>query len=155
MAGRKPKPTRLKIIQGNPGKRALNKNEPQPERRLMRAPSFLSAEAKKEWKYMAAKLHKLGLLTEIDRTALAAYCQWFGRWVEAERILNEKGPLYKTEKGKVQQSPMLFVAHKAAEQMHRYITEFGMTPSSRSRVQVTKNEEPQDEGAEFFGYASR
>ena len=48
MAGRKPKPTRLKIIQGNPGKRPLNKNEPQPERRLMRAPSHLSEEAKKE-----------------------------------------------------------------------------------------------------------
>lgn len=30
MAGRKPKPTAVKKLEGNPGKRKLNKNEPVP-----------------------------------------------------------------------------------------------------------------------------
>jgi len=147
MAGRKPKPTRLKIIQGNPGKRPLNKNEPQPERRLMRAPSHLSEEAKKEWRYMAAKLFKMGLLTELDRPALAAYCQAYGRWVNAEKVLNEKGPLYKTDTGTIRQSPMLWVANKALEQMYKFLTEFGMSPSSRSRVQVVGKKDNKNEFA--------
>ena len=138
MAGRKPKPTALKLIQGNPGKRPINKNEPQPAKRRMKAPAYLSVEAKKEWRYMATKLFKMGLLTEIDRAALAGYCQAYGRWVEAENILNEKGPLYKTENGCILQSPMLCVANRAMDQMYKFLTEFGMSPSSRSRVVVRK-----------------
>ena len=149
MAGRKPKPTALKLIQGNPGKRPINKNEPQPAKRRMKAPAHLSVEAKKEWRYMATKLFKMGLLTEIDRAALAGYCQAYGRWVEAENILNEKGPLYKTENGCILQSPMLCVANRAMDQMYKFLTEFGMSPSSRSRV-VVRKDEPEDLAAEFF-----
>ncbi|MEQ8198694.1 MAG: phage terminase small subunit P27 family, partial [Clostridiaceae bacterium] len=31
--GRKPKPTAIKVLEGNPGKRPLNKNEPKPEKK--------------------------------------------------------------------------------------------------------------------------
>ena len=48
--GRKPKPTALKALEGNPGKRPLNEHEPVPPKATLRCPAWLEAEAKKEWK---------------------------------------------------------------------------------------------------------
>ena len=76
----------------------------------------------------------MGVLTTIDRAALAAYCQAYGRWVEAEEKLKETPSLFKTPSGYVQQSPWLGIANKQLELMGRYMTELGMTPASRSRV---------------------
>jgi phage terminase small subunit len=89
MRGRKPKPTYLKILDGNPGRRPNNPGEPQPPRRAPTCPSHLCPAAKAEWKRLAAQLTVLRILTELDRAALAAYCQAYGRWVEAERKLHE------------------------------------------------------------------
>ena len=73
--GRKPKPTAVKLLEGNPGKRGLNAGEPKPERKAPRCPGWLEAEAKKEWKRMAKQMELLGILTEIDMAAFAGYCQ--------------------------------------------------------------------------------
>ena len=91
MAGRKPLPTNIKLLRGNPGKRPLNEREPEPKAKLPRAPEHLNDEAKREWRRMAHTLYDLGLLTEIDRAALAAYCVAWGRWVEAEKNLQKYG----------------------------------------------------------------
>lgn len=45
--GRKPKPTAVKVLEGNPGKRSLNTAEPKPEKKAPRCPSWLEDEAKK------------------------------------------------------------------------------------------------------------
>ncbi len=75
--GRKPKPTAVKVLEGNPGKRSLNTGEPKPEKKAPRCPAWLEDEAKKEWKRMAKQLEHLGILTEIDMAAFAGYCQAF------------------------------------------------------------------------------
>jgi P27 family predicted phage terminase small subunit len=90
--------------------------------------------AKAEWRRVARTLHAMGVLTTIDRAALAAYCQAYARWVEAEEKLKESPTLYKTPSGYVQQSPWLGIANKQLELMGRYMTELGMTPAARSRV---------------------
>ena len=41
MAGRKPKPTALKKLEGNPGKRKLNTKEPVPEKGMPDCPKWL------------------------------------------------------------------------------------------------------------------
>lgn len=152
MAGRKPLPTHLKVLRGNPGKRPLNDREPQPRRVTPRMPDHLSPEAKKEWRRMAKRLAKLGLLTEIDGAALAAYCTAYGRWVEAERNVQKYGTvMLSPDKGWPVQSPYLSIANKAMEQMHKFLTEFGMTPSSRSRIQVEPPQEAADPFEELFG----
>ncbi|WP_256369831.1 phage terminase small subunit P27 family [Microvirga sp. KLBC 81] len=81
-------------------------------------------------------MHRLGLLTEMDRAALAAYCQAYGRWVEAERKLKETPLLIKLPSGYIQQSPWLAVANKQLELMHKYLAEFGLSPTSRTRVEA-------------------
>ena len=76
----------------------------------------------------------MGVLTKIDRAALAAYCQTYARWREAEDLLVEKGPLYRTQSNNIIQSPLVGIANRALDLMHKYLTEFGLTPSSRTRI---------------------
>jgi P27 family predicted phage terminase small subunit len=137
MRGRKPTPTHLKLLQGDPGKRGFNPAEPNPERCAPTCPSHLCPPAKAEWKRLAAQLAQLRILTELDRAALAAYCQAYGRWVEAERKLCETPMLLKLPSGYVQQNPWLTIANKQMELMHKYLSEFGLSPVSRSRVTLT------------------
>jgi P27 family predicted phage terminase small subunit len=134
MRGRRPKPTAIKELEGNPGKRPLNRREPRPMNAIPTCPSHLSPTAKAEWKRIAGHLHILRIISQLDRAALAAYCQAYGRWAEAEKKLKETAPLIKTPSGYVQQNPWLQVANKQLEIMHKYLSEFGMTPASRSRV---------------------
>ena len=153
MRGRKPKPTKLKLLEGNPGKRPIGR-EPQPPASQPTCPAHLSPTAKAEWKRLAQTLNKIGVLTQVDRAALAAYCQAYGRWVEAEKKLKETPVLLKTPAGYVQQSPWLTVANKQMELMARYMAELGLTPSSRTRlaVQIPTGRKPweSDDAWEFF-----
>ena len=103
---------------------------------LPRCPGHLTAHGAKEWRRVARLLHDMGVLTAIDRAALAAYCQAWGRWVEAEEKLQETPILVRTPSGYVQQSPWISIANKQLELMGRYMVELGMTPSSRRRVSV-------------------
>jgi phage terminase small subunit len=74
--GRRPKPSLLKLVTGNPGKRPVNRAEPKPASGgLPTTPGELADESKIEWRRVAQALHRLGLLTRVDRAALAAYCQ--------------------------------------------------------------------------------
>jgi P27 family predicted phage terminase small subunit len=139
MRGRKPKPTHLKLLDGNPGKRKTNAAEPRPALRAPTCPSHLCPSAKAEWKRLASQLVILRILTDLDRAALAAYCQAYGRWVEAERKLTETPMLLKMPSGYVQQNPWLTIANKQLELMHKYLSEFGLSPVSRSRVSVKPN----------------
>ena len=140
-AGRKPKPTALKIISGNAGKRPLPTNEAFVPSSEPAPPPFLSDDAKVEWGRLVSTLFSAGLISEIDRAVFAAYCQSYVRWAQAERELDklaEKGVLnsilMKTTNGNAIQHVLLWVANKAHADMVRYASEFGMTPSARTRV---------------------
>ena len=76
------------------------------------------------------------MLSGLDRTALAAYCQAYGRWVEAERKLKETPAILKMPSGYLQQNPWLTIANKQLELMARFMVELGLTPSARCRIAV-------------------
>lgn len=141
MRGRKPKPTRLKELAGNPGKRPLNRSEARIPASLPTCPAHLSREAKAEWKRMAQVLYSYGLLTEVDRAALAAYCQVYGRWVKAERMVTKHGMTDWTAHGTLTVSPYIRIARQAMDDLRKLCLEFGLTPSSRSRVTATDMEQ--------------
>ena len=137
--GPRPQPTSLKVIRGNPGKRKLNSSEPQPDKTMPEVPEALSDEASAQWELVAPQLHSMGVLTRIDSTALEMYCVAFGNWRDAQAKIQQFGPLIKSEKtGFFTQSPYMQIANKAFEQMRAMISEFGMTPSSRSRLIADK-----------------
>lgn len=91
MQGRKPKPTALKLLAGNPGKRAINHAEPKPRVVMPKPPEHLSDAEKDKWKSTVRELHPLGLVTAIDKDALAMYCTIYVRWVKAEKMVRDKG----------------------------------------------------------------
>lgn len=143
--GTKPKPTALRRLDGNPGKRGYNPDEPQPPEGMPDCPPHLSGHARDEWDRLCPVLHEMGVVTVVDRAVLAAYCQAWGRWVEAEEKLKETPTLVRTPSGYVQQSPWLGVANRQSEIMGRYMAELGITPASRSRIiaQARKEAEPE------------
>ena len=143
-SGRKPKPTAIKELEGNPGKRSLNKNEPRPKKKAPRCPTWLEPEAKKEWKRLAKQMELLGILTEMDMTAFAGYCQSYARWKEAEEFISKHGTIVKTPSGYWQQVPQVSIAQTNLKLMLRFSEEFGLTPSSRSRIAVAEVTEADD-----------
>lgn len=136
MPGRKKKPSALSIIQGNPGKRPLNDKEPKPKAEAPRCPSILSPDAKKHWRTIVKQLAAAKIMTKLDTDALAIYCEAYARWADANAHLQKFGIVVKTPKGWPMQSPYLSISNKAFEQMKGMLSEFGMTPSSRTKVSV-------------------
>ena len=132
--GRKPKPISLKILEGNPGKRPLPKNEIQPKKKAPRCPSWLEEDAKKEWKRMGKILEGLGLLTDMDMMAFAGYCQAYARWKEAEEFLSKHGSIIKTPNGYLQQVPQVSISQTNLKIMLKFCEQFGLTPSARTRL---------------------
>ena len=132
--GRKPKPTALKVLEGNPGKRRLNDNEPRPEKKAPSCPKWLEPEAKKEWRRLAKKMEMMGVLTEVDMAAFAGYCQAYARWKEAEEFITQHGTIVRTPSGYWQTVPQVSIAQTYLKVMNRFAEQFGLTPASRSRI---------------------
>jgi P27 family predicted phage terminase small subunit len=138
--GRKPTPTALHLLRGNPGKRRRNLREPAPPPVAadLPPPDWLHADAQHEWRRLAPMLGRLGVLTETDVDALAAYCEAWVTWKSATQKLRQFGLVIKTRDGDPPVvSPYVKIAHHAMAQMRSFLVEFGMTPSARARVQVT------------------
>jgi P27 family predicted phage terminase small subunit len=141
MRGRRPKPTRLKVLTGNPGRRPLNVHEPKPEPVVPECPIELGPVARREWDRLAGVLAPLRILTNLDRAALAAYCGAYGMWAEATEAIQKFGTMVKSPSGYPVQSPYVSIANRQAEIMMRIASEFGFTPASRSRISTpTENE---------------
>lgn len=140
--GPAPEPTALKRLRGNPGKRPMNEWEARPAGTMPRCPSHLQGEARAEWRRVARGLHEAGLLTQMDRAALAIYCQAWERWVRAEGQVARHGEVVKTLAGNVMQNPYLSIANRAMKQMRDMARELGMTPSARSQIRVQPLEGP-------------
>ncbi len=142
MAGRRPKPTAIKEMAGNPGKRPLNKREPKPRVAIPSCPKWLTAEARTEYRKMARLLVGVRVLTEADQSALVAYATEYARWVEANRMIAEAGMVLRNNmSGTFYQNPYITVANNALKNMKAFMVEFGLTPASRSKIQAMPEEE--------------
>lgn len=138
--GPPPTPTALKLLRGNPGKRKLNDEEPQPDGRPV-CPSWLLPEAKRKWRNLIPQLRVLGVATKIDGDALAQYCQVWARWKEAEEFIAKHGSVIsiRDDEGVVKyltQVPQVAIARHLLAIMQRLQCEYGMTASARSQLHV-------------------
>ncbi len=156
--GPPPKPSALKLLQGNPGKRPINEREPRPRGGTPRCPDWLDEEAKACWKRLVPELKRMGVLSVIDADALCAYCDTWSRWKRAVLFLQQNGDVYtvKDESGKakyVQQLPQVAMARNLLAALNRYQQEFGLTPAARSRL-VIQEEQAGPGIAEFLGFGT-
>ena len=150
MAGRKPLPTHLKLVKGTARPHRLNKDEPRPSVAQPEAPAHLDERAKAKFVAMAEMLARHGVMTELDAGALARYAVIWCRWIDAEAEIKRRGPVVKTEGGNVIQNPFLAVANKCLLQMAQIENEFGLTPSSRSRIRMAEPAETVDPFEEYL-----
>lgn len=140
MRGRKPLPTAIKQMNGNPGKRPLNLQEPQPDAAIPSAPDHLDDLALVEWERVSTALYEIGILAHVDRAILANYCIAWSRGAQAELQLKNMGLVLQGMEGGYYQNPWLAVCNKAMEQVHKYAAELGMTPSARTRIKANPAE---------------
>jgi P27 family predicted phage terminase small subunit len=129
-----PKPTALKLVAGNPGKKALPKNEPKPKIEAPKPPRHLSTEALAEWERMAPVLVRLGLLSKLDRAPFAMYCQAWARHVEAEEMLAKASALAFTGNGYPIVNPWFTISKQCFDQVRGLLAEFGLSPAARARM---------------------
>jgi len=139
--GRKNTPVELKVLQGTNRADRANNEMPDVKADIPDAPSFLGDDAREEWDQISTELFDLGLLSKIDRAALAAYCQSFDRWAKAERALAEENLISRTSNGNEIQNPLVGIANKAMENMRKFLVEFGMTPATRANVKKIKRQQ--------------
>jgi P27 family predicted phage terminase small subunit len=153
MPGPKPKPTTLKILNGNPGKRRLNRREPKP-RGPAACPAWLSKNAKTEWKRICPELRRLGLLTSVDVASLAAYCSALSdlRW--SEETLLAEGMVFTTEKGFMIAHPAIGVRNAARTAIKNFAGMFGLSPSDRSKIRGPDLDESEDKLERFLKEAT-
>lgn len=148
MAGPVPKPTVLKLLEGNPGKRRLNLDEPRPSMDGIECPTWLDRAAKKEWRRLVPELERLGLLTMVDLADLAGYCQ---AWAEVRALtiyLRKHGRTVETATGYPVGRPEIKSLENAWGRVKGFAAEFGFSPSSRSRVRG----EPKKEADPFDSF---
>lgn len=157
MAGRRPKPTHLKVIQGNPGKRALNPKEPKPAKgrtTKKQPPAHLGQTAKAAWRKVATILDRMGVLTEADEHALERLAECYAEIRECSKLIKQHGRSYETvnNEGSVMHRPRPEVGMLAdADRRFRaYLIEFGLTPAARTKIQ-TSGQKEEDELENYFG----
>ena len=131
--GRKPKPTALKKLEGNPGKRPLNELEPMPQVSMLRCPNWLEPEAKKEWRRLAPVLIDAGILTSADAVPFAGYCQAYARWKEAEQEVSKLGMVYR-DGDRIRPNPYIAISRAAFAEVKSLAAEFGLPPANRTAI---------------------
>ena len=142
--GRKPVPTQLKIVRGTDQPCRVKKDEPKPKTDNLKRPFKLSQVASSQWTKVARELKAAKLLTNIDTHALAMYCEAYALWKGALEMIHKEGAVVLSLNGSMVQSPYCHVASKAYDQASRMLVEFGMTPSSRTRVSAVEGPDDDD-----------
>src|SRR5262249_37175962 len=142
-------PTHLKLIRGNPGKRPLNKREPQPKGLLSEAPDWLTPDQKAGWDY-ALTHAPLGLLRKLDRSILAVWVVAESLHAEANQKVRALGLIVKAPGGAPIQNPFLPIINKQALIMLRAANELGFSPAARTRIQMPDDSQAAPQEDEFF-----
>ena len=154
MPSPRPKPTALKLISGNAGKRKINKAEPKPKREIPSCPAHLSDAGKVAWSHLSVMLDRIGVLTEADAYALERACACYAELLELQTLVDRDGMTYSTTSTAgetvIKGNPAVAMLADADRRFKGYLVEFGLTPAARSKVKVDGSEQ-KDELDEFFG----
>src|SRR5262245_59499054 len=147
--GRPRKPTRIKILTGNPGKRPIDAREPLPRRGRPPCPGWLDGEAKKFCRKLVPELDRLGLLTVVDAGALAGYCQAWAEFRQATETLQAEG---RTQRNgdRVFNHPAVSQQRSAWDAIRAFSGLFGLDPSSRARLSVPEGSREKEALDEFL-----
>ena len=154
MKGRKPKPTRRHITEGDPSKFGKSKlrekldAEPKAASGLPRCPTHLRGRARAAWNFWAKQLELMDLDSMPDAQMLEGACVGYERAVKADLILQKDGLIVEENrvvKGELvvlkrRAHPAVNVSRVAWNQVRAFCSEFGLSPVSRTRLAIEKPE---------------
>jgi P27 family predicted phage terminase small subunit len=132
------------MVKGTDQPCRINPSEPKPDTENIEKPEGLSEKAAVHWDIVVAQLQAVGVMTSLDVHALELYCESYARWREATEQIENYGMIVKSPSGYPVQTPYLGIANTALKHMKDLLVEFGMTPSSRTRVSTVTPDEPTD-----------
>lgn len=154
MASPKPKPAKLKVLEGrghgrDSGGRPVQ--EPPSFKRIPpTAPDDLTGYAAELWNQIVPELGRLDLLKEIDEASIRACCECFARYREAVRLRQEHGLTVQAAHG-IKTAPWVSVEESAGKEFRGWCSEFGLTPSAESRLNHIGNKSDEQESNPFSG----
>ena len=146
--GPKPVPTHLRILRGETRPSRLNAREPLPRPQLPKPASWLSKEAKAEWRRIVKEL-PAGVLTAADRQCLTVACQAWDRWVQATKLVNTFGIMTRGDRGLVKAN-YIQIARDAEATLTRCWAALGLSPADRSRIELPERDDA-DVARRYFG----
>lgn len=148
-SGRRPQPTALKILRGNPSKTRLNALEPIPPGLPVVAPETLSPGARLVWDRLAPICLAMRTLTAADVDTFASLCELqstmhqAAAWKSAEGFAVLVASVDAMGAPVLRPHPALKIERDTAMSLRSYYSYFGLEPSARARLQVPKlAEEP-------------
>lgn len=133
--GPKPKPTELKKVQGNPGHRPLNGQQPKPKTPVKR-PRGMGGLQKRFWNEYAEELERLQVLTGVDSAAFRLMADHYAIAIQAVKELQEQGLTVETKNEGTKKNPFAQIFKDNSLAFRAYASEFGMTPSARTRLKM-------------------
>ena len=136
MPGPPRKPSAIRNNEGDLSNRPPNEHEPENLDGLPECPPHISGEARLEWDRVVKDLSDMGILSREHRPALAAYCDTWAEYVKQATSYAKTGPVIKTTNGNYVQNPLLGVVNRLKEDLRKWLVEFGLTASSKTRVEV-------------------
>ena len=145
MTGRKPMPSRLRVLKGNPGKRPINRDEPQPDGELGEPLKHLTQPERIVWKELAQLCY---WATESDRPAFELLVVNFAKTRKLRKELDKEKSVVRGTRGLVR-NPKAYELREAEDRAVRLFSAFGLDPSSRTRIRVPPKNPPVDPLAQF------
>jgi P27 family predicted phage terminase small subunit len=144
--GRPKKPTSLKLLEGNPGKRPLPTDEVMPEPVADPCPKWFDRYAKQVWQELASRLEDIGLLTKVDSIDFQSLCISVGILRKAYQDLKKLKKLtFETDKGYRQQVPEIGIISSSIKTITTLAAKFGLSPADRVGLVSPKASEKQSE----------
>ena len=143
-SGRRPNPTALTVLRGNPSRKKLNENEPRPPCGEIRKTTGLSSAAGVVWDDLAPKCLAMGTLTTVDLRAFATLCELQATILTASAQKDAEGfamfTISEDYNGavKVGTHAAVRLERETAQALRPYYEYFGLTPASRARISVPK-----------------
>lgn len=138
MPGPPKTPTHLALVKGNTSKRAVNKKEPKPPSGVPPVPKHLDKMGKYWFKRIGEELDAVGVMTTLDGKALELLIEAYTEYRQHCDVLTEEGYTYKTVSATgediVKAHPAAVMKSDAWKRIRAMLSEFGMTPASRSKV---------------------
>ena len=147
MPGPKPKPTALKLLQGNPGHQKLPQNEPKPRPITPNAPVYLNSVGIQRWNELLPELELIGTLTIVDGDILGRYCHGYQRLIEAEEYIAIEHVCERGTGGQML-SPWVAERNRAFDDMGKAAAQLGIGAADRSRIEVKKPDDQAEDPTE-------